>query len=450
MITPKEHQIIRDRIEARMERRETRFASNIYDAVNRDGSILRAEVSTSIITYQDKPVIQGVLRDITETERLQLQLQQVYKLDAIGTLAGGLAHDFNNLLMGIQGNASLMLLDLEPIHPHYEKLKSIEQYVQSGAELTKQMLGFARGGKYEMKPTDMNELVKKSSDMFGRTKKEITIHTKYQKDIWSVEVDQGQIDQVLLNLYVNSWQTMPGGGELYLETENIVLDKVYIKSFNVAPGDYVKISITDSGAGMDPEIKGRIFDPFFTTKEMGRGTGLGLASAYGIIKNHGGIIDVISEKGKGSTFTIYLPASEKSVKIEKEPQQRIPKGKETILLVDDEDMIIDVGKQILEKLGYNIMIAKSGREELNLYKKNQEKIDMVILDMIMPSMSGGETYDKLMEINPRIKVLLSSGYSVEGQATEILKRGCDGFIHKPFSVGELSQKIRGIFDTDSS
>ncbi len=234
-------------------------------------------------------------------------------MEALGTLAGGIAHDFNNLLMGIQGNISLALLGMDSTYPNYKRMKTIENHVQSGAQLINQLLGFARGGKYEVKPTDLNNLVKKSSDIFGRTRKEIEIHRKYQKDIWTVEADQCQIEQTLLNLYVNAWQAMPDGGCLYLQTENVFLDEDYVKPHNLESGNYAKISITDTGIGMDEETKERIFDPFFTTKEMSgdKGTGLGLASAYGIIANHHGFIDVFSKKGEGSTFNIYLPVSEK-------------------------------------------------------------------------------------------------------------------------------------------
>ncbi len=214
----------------------------------------------------------------------------------------------------MQGRTSLMLMDKDSTHPDFEHLKGIEDYVKSAADLTRQLLGFARGGKYEVRPTDLNELIKKSSRMFGRTKKEITIHPKYQEGIWTVEVDQGQIEQVLMNLYINAWQAMPGGGELYLETENVTLDENYIKPYDVEPGRYVKVSVTDTGVGMDEATRQRIFEPFFTTKEMGRGTGLGLASVYGIIKNHGGFINAYSEKGEGTTFNIYLAATEAGIR----------------------------------------------------------------------------------------------------------------------------------------
>jgi CheY-like chemotaxis protein len=252
----------------------------------------------------------------------------------------------------------------------------------------------------------------------------------------------------MLNLYVNAWQSMPGGGELHIETENVVLDDDFVRPYEVDSGKYVKVSVTDTGVGMDKATQERIFDPFFTTKEMGRGTGLGLASAYGIVKNHGGIFKVASEKGEGSVFSIFLPASKKEVIKHKELSSEIMKGDETILLVDDEDIIIDVGTELLTQMGYKVLAAKSGKASIKIYEANQDKIDMVILDMIMPEMDGGETYDEMRKINPDIKVLLSSGYSIEGQATEILERGCSGFIQKPFNIRKVAKKIREILSNE--
>ena len=387
-------------------------------------------------------------RAVEEKAKLETQLQQAQKMESMGTLAGGIAHDFNNLLMGIQGRASLMMMDADSSHPYNEHLKGIEDYVKSAADLTKQLLGFARGGKYEVKAIDLNKLIINQNRMFGRTRKEINIQEKFEKDLWATDVDHGQIEQVLLNLYVNSWQAMPGGGDLYIQTENIVIDESFNRPYHVEQGKYVKVSVTDTGVGMDEATQQRIFDPFFTTKEMGRGTGLGLASAYGIIKSHGGSIDVFSEKGEGTTFNIYLPATEKEIVKEKKSQEEVLKGAETTLLVDDEDMILDVGRGIMEKLGYKVLTAKSGEEAIGVYEKNHDKIDMVILDMVMPGMGGGETYDKLKKINPGIKVLLSSCYSIDGQAIEILDRGCNGFIQKPFNVTDLAKSIRKVLDKD--
>ena len=381
-----------------------------------------------------------------DKKKLEAQLQQAQKMESLGSLAGGIAHDFNNLLMGIQGRTSLMLMYKDSSHPDFGHLSGIEDYIKNAANLTKQLLGFARAGKYEVKPTNINDLIKKSSTLFGRTKKEIAIHSKYQENVWTLEVDRGQIEQVLLNLFINAWHAMPGGGDLFIETENVTVDESFIRPFEVQPGKYVKISITDTGVGMDETTRQRIFEPFFTTRKMGRGTGLGLASVYGITKNHGGFIDVYSEKGHGTTFNIYLPASEKEAMKGKTLAGDIIKGSESVLLVDDEDMIIDVGKELLGELGYEVLLARSGQEAIKIYEENEEKIDMVILDMIMPDMSGGDTYDRLKEINPGINVLLSSGYSINGQATEILNRGCDGFIQKPFNIKQLSQKLREILD----
>ena len=238
---------------------------------------------------------------------------------------------------------------------------------------------------------------------------------------------------------------MTNGGDLYLQTENIILDRSYVKPYKVEPGRYVKISVSDTGVGIDKETQERIFEPFFTTKEMGRGTGLGLASVYGIIKSHGGYINVYSEKERGTVFTIYLPASEKKVARDKEASPApIVRGSGTILLIDDEKMILDVGIELLEELGYRVISAMSGKEAIDVFQNSQDQIKLIIMDMIMPGMGGGETFDRLKEIDPDIKVLLSSGYSINGQATKILRRGCDGFIQKPFNMNQLAQKVQEI------
>jgi len=239
---------------------------------------------------------------------------------------------------------------------------------------------------------------------------------------------------------------MPGGGEIYLETENVLFDNVQAISYSVTPGKYVKISITDTGTGMDEKTRERIFDPFFTTKKMGRGTGLGLATVYGIIKGHKGMITVYSEPGHGTTFNIYLPASEKEVVKEKTATGTIARGTETILLVDDEKMVLEVSRKLLEFLGYRVYTAGSGQEAIAVYMEKRNKIDMVILDMIMPGISGGETFARLREINPEAKVLLSSGYSINGEAKTIMDRGCNGFIQKPFQLEKLSGKVRNMLD----
>lgn len=405
---------------------------------------------------EDNPVaVIEISRDVTdskqaeeERKKLEAQLQKARKMESIGTLAGGIAHDFNNLLMGIQGHASLTLMHMDPGHPHFEHLKGIENMVQRGANLTRQLLGFARQGKYEVKPIDLNEVVDNSSKMFGRTKKEIRIHRKYQKHIWTLEADKRQIEQVLLNLYINAWQAMSRKGDLYIETSNVVIDDTSATTFGVKPGKFVLLTVTDTGTGMDKKTMERIFDPFYTIKTMGQGRGLGLASAYGIIKVHAGHIGVESEQGQGTTFSIYLPASEKKVKKIAKTVKGFIKGTETILIVDDEEVILEVSRELLEGMDYQIFTAINGAQAIKSYRDNQDKIDIVLLDMVMPDMDGGEVYDRVKEINPNAKVLLSSGYSIDGQASEILKRGCDGFIQKPFNMKMLSGKIREILDKE--
>ena len=441
VINPEDQDHIAGLIRARLEGKFMRFDRKVYQVNRKDGTTFRAEVSTSLVTFQEQTAIQGVLRDITEQEQLQEQLQKAERLQAIGTLAGGIAHDFNNLLMGIQGRTSLMLMDTDEFQPQHEQLKGIEDHVRRAVDLTNQLLGFARGGKYEVAPVDLNDLIQKNSSMFARTKKELSINTKFQEDIWPVEVDGSQIDQVLLNLYVNAWQAMPDGGQLYIQTQNCRLDEKFVKPFHVNPGRYVEISVADSGIGMDADTRKRIFDPFFTTKERGRGTGLGLASAYGIIQNHDGIITVRSEKGQGTTFTIYLPASDKAVREAPTATQTQLEGSGTILIVDDEEMILDVGKALLEKLGYRILTAANGPAALDIFRRNPAEIDLVILDMIMPEMNGTETYKRLKQIDPGVRVLLCSGYSVDGVASDILRQSTDGFIQKPFDIKNLSFKV---------
>ena len=418
--------------------------------INKSGEAVWVQVTGVFITWEGRPAALVFLKDITIQKKLEEQLLQSQKMEAIGTLAGGVAHDFNNLLMGILGYTSLMLMKTGKTHLFYEKLKTIERLVESGAELTRQLLGFARGGKYQVKPVNVNEMIIKTSDIFGRTKREITIHRKLPEDVHTIEADTGQMEQVLFNLYVNAWQAMPSGGRLYLETQNVILDEQQFRTYKADPGSYVKITVTDTGIGMDSETQKRIFEPFFSTKGIGKGMGLGMASAYGIIKNHGGIINVYSEKGHGATFTLLLPASEAKPLEPRPLEGSLLTGHETILIVDDEQEVLSAVKELLEELGYRTLTAKSGRKAIELYKKHSKDIKLVILDMIMPEMNGKETLIKLMEIDKNVCVLLSSGYNIDGEAAHILEMGCKGFIQKPFRAEELSLKIRDVLESGDS
>ncbi len=412
------------------------------------------EISLSVLPihseqHKDKEVI-VILNDVTERKWIEAHLLQAQKIEAIGTLAGGIAHDFNNLFMVVQGNISLMLLDINPSHPHYEMLRSIENKVQSGSKLTSQLLGYARKGRYEIKAVQLNQLVEEISNTFGRTRKDISIHRELAKDLFPIEVDQEQIEQVLMNLFVNAGDAMTRGGDLFLKTTNVRGEEIVSKPYDLKPGDYVLLSITDTGIGMDSKTLERVFEPFFITKELGRGTGLGLASVYGIIKGHNGHIDVESKKGNGTTFKIYLPASGRKVQKTVKTADSLMEGTKTILLVDDEEMVLNVGRRFLKVTGYRVLTARDGREAIEVYEKYKDSIDLVLLDIVMPNMKGGEVFDRLKEINPEIKVLLVSGYSIDGEATKILERGCNGFIQKPFDMKQLSEAIRTILKNDSN
>jgi PAS domain S-box-containing protein len=412
------------------------YSGSIHPIRDEKGRVIKLAIYSKDITEEKESE--------EERKKLTRQLQQAQKMEAIGTLAGGIAHDFNNLLMAIQGNVSLALFDMEPSHPQHRILANIEKLVRSGADLTSKLLGYARKGKYESRPMGLNDLVRETSETFGRMRKDITIFRDLAEDLKNVIADKGQIEQVLLNLFVNAADAMPTGGKLILKTRNVTHPDIPDKGYTVKPGSYVMLTVTDTGVGMDKEVITRIFDPFFTTKKMGRGTGLGLASAYGIVKSHNGYIDVTSEKGQGSVFYIYLPASEQRPHAVPEHSRRPEGGIGTILLVDDEESVLEITAQMIERLGYTVLRARNGREAIEHFRESPDRVSLVILDMIMPEMGGGEVFDELKRISRRVKVLLATGYSMQGQAREIMNRGCVGFIQKPFTMEDLSFKLRSV------
>jgi len=396
---------------------------------------------------------QSVGRDITEEKlsqeeknELESQLQHARKMQAVGTLASGFAHNFNNVLMGIMANASIMLLDLDADHPHYNYLKKIENQARNGSKVVRQLTGYARGGRLELKALDLNRLLMETSDTFKMLKKRIRLHKNLAENLHAVLADKVQIEQVLLNLYLNAADAMSGDGDLFLTTMNVTSEDIVEKPYTPEAGNYVLLTVRDTGIGMDKDVKDRIFEPFFTTKDVSKGIGLGLSSTYTIVKSHRGYIDVDSQKGHGTFFNIYLPATEKEVDPETKVNGKILKGDETVLLVDDDDMVIEGCGELLDKTGYTVLTAKGGKDAIEIYKKKQNQIALVILDMIMPGMDGDETYKRLKEINPHIKVLLSSGHRMDDPTAGILKRGCDGFIQKPFNIMDLSKTIREILD----
>ncbi len=392
-----------------------------------------------------------LITDVTDQRDLEYQLQHVRRMDAIGNLAGGIAHNFNNLLMGIQGNVSILIQDKKMGDPGYDELAGIERCIDSGAKLTRQLLSFAKGGRYSLGLEDVNDIVEKSSSMFARTRKEIHVEQHLEEDLVMAEADAAQIELALMDLYVNAWHAMSNGGTLTVSTANIILNDPFVKPYNLAPGSYLKISVADTGSGMDEKSIERIFEPFYTTRPMGEGTGLGLASVFGIIKKHKGIITVDSQVGRGTTFSIYLPAARilQRPKEAEKPRvissgKRPEKGSGTILVVDDEEYILNADKAMLNELGYEVLLANGGKEALRVFDENKDRINLLILDLIMPDLSGEIVYDRIKSLRPDIRVILSSGYSIEGQAESILKRGCDGFIQKPYNLNQLADKIKRI------
>ncbi|MFP4037353.1 MAG: PAS domain S-box protein [Desulfobacteraceae bacterium] len=421
-----------------------------WETIRKDASRIVVDTSISLIRGPggDPVGFRGLIRDVSERKRareereeLRAQLQHSQRMEAVGTLAGGIAHNFNNLLMGIQGNASLIGIDLDPGHPHFARVKAIEGLVKSGSDLTRQLLGYASEGKYEANPTDLNVLIRDLAGTFGATRKDIRINTDLSESLSPVLADKGQVGQALLNLLVNAADAMPQGGELYVGTRNVSGRDMKGRPHDGVSGDYVLLVVRDTGVGMDDETRAKIFEPFFTTKGLSKGTGLGLSSVYGIVKAHGGHINVKSKPGCGATFEVYFPAAETAVGEVLDQAPTIEAGTGNVLLVDDEDIILDVGAEMLSRLSYVVWKARGGVEAIRMFEENHGNIDLVVLDMIMPDMGGGDVYDRLKSIDPKVKVLLSSGYSIDGKAAEILRRGCDDFIQKPFDMNELSRKI---------
>ena len=354
------------------------------------------------------------------------------------TLAGGLAHNFNNLLMIIMGLITLVLTKITPDHPVYADLMDIERQVRAGRDITRKLLCFRRSSDFKAQPVEINNLSENAADMFGRTRPELVITKEFSPNLPAVEVDSGQIQQVLMNLLINAWQAMPGGGEITLQTRAVHLTDWHDDTWDLKPGPYVCLSVTDTGFGMDEETVGQLFKPFFTTKDPGQGSGLGLASAHRIMKNHQGAIQVKSKPGEGSTFTLFLPASS-ARPLDMAPEEKlIVNGQGTILLVEDEPTLRRVARMLLEKLGYRVLEAPSGEAALKLYAERQQDIDLILLDVVMPGLNGLQTLERLRTLDPQVRVILCSG--VADTEEESLPDGVS-FMPKPFPLEILSQKV---------
>ncbi|MFC1514089.1 response regulator [candidate division KSB1 bacterium] len=374
---------------------------------------------------------------------LEEQLFHAQKMESIGRLAGGIAHDFNNILTGIMGYSEFLKMQYPDVSTSEgQAAEVIFNNAERAAHLTKQLLGFARGGKYNPKPVNINELIIETINVSEKIfEKNIKVEYGFDDNIRTIEADKHQIEQVLTNLIINAKDAMPNGGILHFVTENVFINEEYSKIYpEIIPNNYIKLSITDTGIGIAKELIDNIFEPFFTTKGEGEGTGLGLATVYGIVKNHGGYIKVYSELNEGTCFSLFFPVSEKNIE-KKEADIPLIKGDAKILVVDDEDFVRDLTVRMLKQLGYSVITAKNGIEAVKIYKDESESIDLVILDMIMPEMSGKETYAALKKIDPDIKVILSSGFSRHDKAAEIINEGGLGFIQKPFRILDLSTAI---------
>lgn len=428
------------------QRRHAPFATYAFRILNGHGESIWAEISTVLISWEDKPATLNIIRNVSDQKDLEARLREAQRLEALGTLAGGVAHDFNNLLMGIQGNASILIREYGESHPLVERLHDIETLVQSGSDLTRQLLGFARGGSYEVRPISLNNLVERTTTVFARTHKELKIHQQYSSNDLVVNADGSQIERVILNILVNAWQAMPKGGDMFVTGNSCDLDEFFCQPFKMVPGPYAHISIQDTGIGMEPSVQQRIFEPFYTHKYQHRGTGLGLASAYGIVRAHLGVVTVESELGSGSCFHIFLPLCTHPIEATAQPESKAVTGSGLVLLVDDEREVLEVIANMIEALGYHVLRSASGAEALKIFAQEHHAIDLVIIDMIMPDLSGLDLFDHLTRIDPQVRVILSSGYSLHGQARQLMDRGCLGYIQKPFRMEELSEKIRQVLD----
>jgi PAS domain S-box-containing protein len=399
--------------------------------------------------------IMGIVRDVTDSKRLEEQLNQTDKMRAIGQLAGGIAHDFNNQLTGIVSCAEILRGKLSDTPKLSSYVDSILLAAKRSADLTLQLLAFARKGKYLSLPVDIHSIVGEVVNILYRTiDKRIVIKQRLDAKHKMTLGDPTQIQNAVMNVALNSRDAMPDGGEMLFSTSVVALDEEYCANhpYEINPGDYIQLCISDNGVGMDEITLMRIFEPFFTTKEPGKGTGMGLSSVYGTLKNHGGAIGVYSEPGHGTTIKLYFPMilDEKEGLYKAKTEKEVVSGNANILLVDDEEIIIETATIMLEKVGYRVSGCRSAKEAIEFYKDNWQSIDLVILDIVMPELSGKDTFIALKQINPEVKVLLSSGYSVNGEAQKILDEGVKAFIQKPYRLIELSQVINEVLTDKSS
>lgn len=445
---PESEKLIQERIKLLQEVGEISFEVAHF---KKDSSILPLEVFTKIVNWKDKPVILSIASDITErkqAEEMNRRLQQASKMEAIGRLAGGIAHDFNNLLTVIKGSVSLAIINMDEKYTLYNRLKLIEEASERAESLTKQLLTFSRKQIINPSPIDINNLICNIKDMLTRLiGEDIYLDIYLSEDPCIVNIDPGQLSQIIINLSVNSRDAMPDGGKLIIETKCLILDESYCyEHANVTPGEYVMLSVSDTGIGMDDEVKKHIFEPFFTTKKDGIGTGLGLSTIYGIVKQNNGSIECYSKPGFGTTFKIYFPKS-----VDKEPVETVDlgkfdniKGDETILFVEDEDMVREMTAEYLTNLGYRVLSAENGEMAISIAKEYDGKIHLLLTDVIMPGMNGRQLSNFISLIYPDIRIIYTSGYTQDMVSYRGIAREGSEFIGKPYNLYELAKKVREI------
>ena len=440
-------------IYAALKKGETRIKDNDL-FWRKDGSSFPVDYAATPIGPGDGSSSVGavvVFRDVTERLSLQNQFLQAQKMEAIGNLAGGIAHDFNNLLAAIMGYAEIIMMDFPANQPYHPYLQEIVKVANRGASLTRQLLAFSRKQIMQPRVFNLNEVVAEMDAMLRRLiGEDIDLVTILSPELEGVQADPAQIEQVIMNLAVNARDAMPTGGKLTIETANVHLDEAYAQAHHaVVPGLYVMLAMSDSGSGMDAETKSRIFEPFFTTKELGKGTGLGLATVYGIVKQSGGNIWIYSEPGQGTTFKIYLPrvvGDVESIKSEALPALHLP-GSETILVVEDNDNLREVICKTLGKQGYVVLEAANGKDALQIFDNRTWPIDLLLVDVVLPQMSGAEVVKRLQEFDPNLKVLYMSGYTNNAIVHHGVLDTDVAFLQKPFKGTALLLKIRDVLDS---
>jgi signal transduction histidine kinase/CheY-like chemotaxis protein len=428
----------------------------VIEAVNKiegyfgqaDVALLSSMAQSAVTAIENARLYKDLQDRMEELRRTQAQLLQVQKMESIGQLAAGICHDFNNLLTPMGGFADLLLRKAPQGSRQQEYLQQIKITAERAIALTSQLRLFTRQAKGERRSVQLNSVVKETHDLLEHSiPKEIAIELHRESELWAVEADPSQISQVLMNLGLNARDAMPEGGTLTLKTRNVTLDEEYAQTvLEAQPGRYVCLSVSDTGCGMSAEVQNRIFEPFFTTKEVGEGTGLGLSVVYGIVKEHGGFITVYSQEGQGSNFHIYLPAIDSAVEEREDEGIEWPSGTETILLVDDEEAVRALGQQVLELGGYDILMAENGLQALEVYQAHQEEIDLVVLDVGMPQMGGLECLRRLRELDPQVRVLISTGYTARGLAQGLVAGGALEVVEKPFQIRDFAVAVRAALD----